>query len=411
MTTEAEELRGTTPNARLDAATLLGICAGALALTYPIYLALMFRAHDWITGPTGLPDVSDFLVFWLSGHLALKGAAASAYVPQLLHAAEASAAGHAFAGHLPWRYAPLFLFVAAPLALLPYVSAFLLWVAGTLALFASIVSRIARSPAGLLLACATPAVFINGISGQNGPLTAALIGLVLLNLEERPVASGIFLALLSYKPQFGILFPLLLIAGGYWRALIAATIATLATVAVSCAVFGVESFRAFLHFLPITSNELLIHGANGFNNLETAYGLMRWLGFGNGAAWTVHAAVVAVAAAALIWLWRSDRAYSLKAAAAAIGTLVVTPHLYPYDLAVLSVVFAFLYRERAFDAVELAAIAVSYLFIGAFLFIPTPICLIATAIAVVLVVRRLLAGSQLHDYPRAQVDDGIRHAL
>ncbi|HEX4156925.1 MAG TPA: glycosyltransferase family 87 protein [Rhizomicrobium sp.] len=392
MTSEAGELNSAAVAApRIDLATLACIAAGGLALAYPAYLFLMFQSGNWILEANGRPSVSDFLVFWQAGRLALKGAAASAYVPQLLHAVEASAAGHGFTSQLPWRYAPLFFFVTAPLALLPYASAFFLWVAGTLALFGAVVSRIARTPVGLVLACASPAVFINGIGGQNGPLTAALIGASLLSLEEYPVASGIFVALLSYKPQFGILFPLIFIAGGYWRALIAATLATLATVVASSVVFGAGSIAAFLHFLPITSNELLIHGANGFNKLETAYGLMRWLGIANAAAWTVQAAVVAITAMALIWLWRSEIPYAVKAAAAAVATLVATPHLYPYDFAVLSVAFAFLYRARAFDLVEVIAIAAAFLFIGAFLFFPSPICLLSTVITVAIVVRRVLA--------------------
>lgn len=388
MTSGADELRGVTVRPRVDLGTVLSIGAGGIALAYPVYLLLMFKSHAWIVEANGLPGISDFLVFWLAGHMALKGAAASAYVPQLLHAAQESAVGHGFTGYLPWRYAPLFFFVAAPLALLPFVPAFVLWVAATLILFAFVTCRIAKSPVGVLLACATPAVFINGLSGQNGPMTAALIGAALLTLEDNPVTSGILISLISYKPQFGIVFPLLLIAGGYWRALTAATIATLCTVALGSAVFGPGSILAFLHFLPITSNELLIHGANGFNNLETVYGLIRWLGFANGTAWAVHAAVAAIAAVVLAWLWRSDISYPLKASAAAVAALIVTPHLYAYDLAVLSVSYAFLYRERAFDTIELAAIAISYVLIGAFLFFPTPICLLAIAIVVAIIARR-----------------------
>jgi len=395
MTAGTGELNAAAIGRRLDPAALAAVGAGAFALVYPVLLVLMFQSGNWILEATGRPSVSDFLVFYLAGHMALKGAAAGAYVPQLLHAAEASAAGHGFASQLPWRYAPLFFFVTAPLALLPYVSAFVVWTAGTLALFCAVVSRIARSPVGLLLACASPAVFINGIGGQNGPLTAALIGAALLSLEDCPVASGICVALLSYKPQFGIIFPLLFIAGGYWRAFATAVLATLATVVASCVAFGVGSVTAFLHFLPITSNELLIHGANGFNKLETAYGIVRWLGFGNGAAWTVQAIIVAVTAAVLVRLWRSDVPYAVKAAAAAVATLVATPHLYPYDFAVLSVAFAFLYRERAFDLVELIAIAAAFLSIGAFLFFPTPICMVATAVTVALIARRVFAPDLL----------------
>jgi len=151
MASGTGELNASAVGPRFDLSAFAAVGAGAIAIVYPVYLVLMFQTGNWILGTDGRPGVSDFLVFYLAGQLALKGAAASAYVPQLLHAAEAAVVGHGFSSQLPWRYAPLFLFVTAPLALLPYVSAFLLWIAGTLALFAGVVSRIARSPVGLIL--------------------------------------------------------------------------------------------------------------------------------------------------------------------------------------------------------------------------------------------------------------------
>jgi arabinofuranan 3-O-arabinosyltransferase len=389
MTLTAEQAPTRKLFSGLDARTLASMLAGGLAVAYPVYLFLMFQSHDWIMAASGRPEVTDFLVFWLAGHSALTGSAAAAYVPQLHHAAEVAAVGHGFSGELPWRYAPLFLFVAEPLALLPYFWAFLVWVAASLALYAFVVSRIAGARLAMLLACATPAVFINSICGQNGPLTAALIGGALLFLEERPVFSGICLSLLTYKPQFGVLFPLVLIAGGYWRVMISAAVATVVETIVCWAVFGGDTFKAFLHYLPVTSNSLLVHGANGFNKLETVYGLVRWLGLGNQTAWLAQAIVIVALVAALLWLWRSKVPFTLKAASLATATLLATPHLYMYDFAVLAVSFAFLYRERAFDTVELAGIGFANLCIGAFLFFPTPIGLVGIAITFALIGRRV----------------------
>ena len=387
--------------------TIVSIVAGGMALAYPAILVLMFQSHDWILAANGRPGVTDFLVFWLAGKAALHGAAAAAYDPHIHHAMEVAAAGHAFKGDLPWRYSPLFFFVVAPLAFLPYVQAFIIWVGGILALFGAAIARIAASRTGLLLACATPAVFINSICGQNGPLTAALIGGALLFLEERPVLSGIFMALLTYKPQFGILLPLVLVAGGYWRALVAAAIATAAGLVASCMVFGVDSLTAFFHFLPITSNTLLVHGENGFNKIQTVYGMVRWLGFGNGAAWLAQGAVIASAAAAVLWLWRREVPYALKAAALACGMLLATPHLYPYDFAALMVTFAFLYRQRLFDTLELIGVVAANICIGAFLFLPTPIGLVSIGIAVGLIVRRVAEGLR----PAEHAHRGVASAL
>jgi hypothetical protein len=390
---------GDTP---LDFARLVSMFACAMALAYPVYLGLMYRSHDWILASNGRPSVTDFLVFWLAGKAALHGAAGAAYNPAIHHALQVAAVGHKFTGDLPWRYFPLFFFVVAPLAIIPYFQAFIVWVGCTLAALGVTLSRVARSRAGLLLACSTPAVFINAICGQNGPLTAALIGGALLCLEERPVLSGVFLALLMYKPQFGILFPVVLLAGGYWRVIIAAAAACAVGLLASSLLFGFDTLPAFLHFLPITSNALLVHGENGFNKIQTVYGLMRWLGFGNAAGWTAQGVVISATAGALLWLWKRDVPYPLKAAALAAAVLLATPHLYAYDFAVLMVSFAFLYRQRAFDNLEIIGITAANFFIGAFLFFPTPIGLVAIVITAALIARRVLhAGIPANTSPVA----------
>jgi hypothetical protein len=390
MATEVQRVGESPASLRLDMRGLATAAAASFALAYPICLWLMFQSRDWIFGANGHPSVTDFMVFWLAGHSALKGAAAAAYVPQLHHAAEVAMSGHAFAGQLPWRNSPLFFFVAAPLALLPYVWAFVAWVAVSLAAYSFVISRIARSRVALVLACATPAVFINALCGQNGTLTAALIGAALLCLERRPVVGGILIGLLSYKPQFGILLPVILIAGGYWRTLITATVACVAGMLLSTLVFGTETLRAFLHYLPITSNEILVHGVNGFNKLQTTYGFVRWLGFGNDIAWAAQTGLICILAAAIFWLWRRDAPYALKAAALPVATLLATPHLFMYDFPLLAVSFAFLYRERAFDSLEFWSVGLANLCMGAFLFLPMPIGLVALAIAMGLIVRRVL---------------------
>src|SRR6185312_13844103 len=79
-------------------------------------------------------------------------------------------------------------------------------------------------PFGYLLALAIPMAFINALVGQNGFLTAALIGGTLYLIPIRPVLAGICLGLLTYKPQYGLLFPIALIVAGQWRVFVSAGI-------------------------------------------------------------------------------------------------------------------------------------------------------------------------------------------
>src|SRR5207237_2691224 len=102
--------------------------------------------------------------------------------------------------------------------------------------------------AWLLLALAYPAVFVNLGHGHNGFLTAALIGFALVNLDTRPILAGILFGLLAYKPQFGLMIPLVLFATGRWRAVVAAgaTVGLLALAATLA--FGFDTWHAFFRF-------------------------------------------------------------------------------------------------------------------------------------------------------------------
>ena len=69
--------------------------------------------------------------------------------------------------------------------------------------------------------------------GQTGFLTGALLAGGVLALPRHEILAGVFFGLLAYKPQFGLLIPFVLLAGGYWRAIAAATATVLASVAVT----------------------------------------------------------------------------------------------------------------------------------------------------------------------------------
>ncbi len=378
------------PNDENPVASIGAMLACGLALAYPACLVLMFRSHNWILAGGGRPGISDFLEVWVAGRTALHGAAAAAYDPVLHHAAEVAAAGHPFAKYLWWQYPPLFLLVASGLALMPYVAAFVGWLAATSVPFAATTGAIARSRVAALVALASPAAFVDCLAGQNGFLVAALIGATLVFLERRPLLSGVFLGLLAFKPQYGILFPLALAAGGYWRAFLSAAATTIVGVLVSAGVFGLETYRAFFRFLPLASQAILAHGANGWNNIESVYGLMRWLGYDNAMGWFAQVSMTGASGAALWILWRRRLPFELKAAALSLSALLATPYLYVYDYLVLVVPLAFLYRLRPFATVEILAIVVAQVSIGAFLFFPTPIGLVALAITAALIGKRVL---------------------
>jgi hypothetical protein len=105
---------------------------------------------------------------------------------------------------------------------------------------------------------------------------------------------------------------------------------------------------------------VLSDGLADWAKLQSLFGLVRSLGGSDTLAWSLQALLAAVAAAALCLLWRSSRAFEIKAAALALGTLVATPYVYVYDLVALAVPMAFLVHlgvRTGFRSGENAALA------------------------------------------------------
>jgi hypothetical protein len=330
----------------LFAAVATGVLAGYLA-----GLAVMFGGHQWILAASGKPIHCDFLAYWVSGAMALSGHAASAYDPNAQHAAQILAAGPS-PDYLYWNYPPLFFFVAVLLASIPYLVAFLAWVISTGAAYAVTIGAIARRWEAILGASASSVILLTAFGGQNGFLTAALLGGALLFLPVRPIVSGILLGLMTYKPQFGVLLPIALICGGHWRALYSATATAAMAIAISALAFGTGAYLSFFHSLPVVSHAYLTLGGEGWSKIQSIYSIARVLGAGDSSAWSAQALTALACAGAMIWLWRRDVAFELKAAGLVAASMLSTPYLHVYDFPVLLVALAFLYRHRPFDRIE-----------------------------------------------------------
>ena len=362
----------------------------ALALGYLILLVGAALHGNFLFDVQRQPIANDFVNVWAAGQLVLAGDPAAAYDWSLHKAAEIRAVGHSFANYYGWHYPPTFLFVAAALALLPYVAAASAWLIVTLVLYAATLAAVFGSRAGIFLALGFPAALWNVTAGQNGFLTATLVGGTLVLLEQSPAAAGICLGLLSYKPQLGLLFPIVLIADRRWRTTAVAGAVAISLAALSYVAFGGSSWLAFAHWMPITERVVLGEGAADWGRLQSVFGFMRAHGAGESFAWGVQAAATLTLALGLALAWRSRLAFELKAAGLAAGSLLATPYLYMYDLVVLAVAVAFLLRfalARGFAVSEIVGLAGAGLLMLSFPQVQTQVGLAAVLIVMSLIVR------------------------
>ncbi len=379
----------------------LGLIGVSFVLAYAFLLTGWAAQGFWLVDRAGQAIANDFVNVWAAGKLALEGQPAAAYDWAVHREVEVAAVEHDFDGYYGWHYPPTFLFVAAPLAALPYLTAALVWLAVTLPAYMLTIRSIIGERLGLLLACAFPGVIWNISAGQNGFLTAALIGGMLINLERRPILAGVFLGLLTYKPQFGILFPVVLVFDGRWRVIAAAVATASALGAAALLTFGLQSWQAFVEWMPVTSAVVFGDGRAGLNKLQSLFGVVRWLGGGMTAAWLAQGVFIAVLAAAVVALWRRSVSYEIKAAALAVAALLATPYLYIYDFPVLAIPLAFLVRagqRDGFLAYEWPALAAACGLILAFPFLVMPTGFAAAVIVAATIACRVFAapGSQAH---------------
>ena len=368
------------------------VVAGGVSFAYFADLILLALTHRWLTDASGYPLAADFLSFWSAGRLALGGHAAQAYDWTMMHALQEQLMHHTARGFLGWGYPPLFFLPVMLVALLPYGAAFLVWLGASFTLFALGAARITHDRSAVLLGLAAPASLACIVAGQNGFLTAALIAAILLQLEARPPLAGLLLGLLTYKPHFGLLFPVALLFGGYWRALASATIATLAILLISW-LAAPDSLAAFFQHLGGMSDDFLSHGHAGFYKLQSLYGLLRMAGISDGAAFAAQGVLLVTIAVFVAWLWRNEKDLSLRCAGLCAATLLATPYLYLYDFPILSIAIAFLWRARTFGRAETVLLLLSQFAIVDFMMTNIPTGFFAALLVFGVIAHRAIGHS------------------
>ncbi len=247
-------------------------------------------------------------------------------------------------GFLPWPYPPMFLAVGWAVAYFPYFIALGIYSAVGLLLYMLAVRKLAPPfKESLWVMAAFPGMFINLFSGQNGFFTAGLLAAGLFLLERYPIAAGMAFGALSYKPHFFILIPLALLAARYWKGFFWTLLSAAAFTTLSLAVFGLESWVAFLQSLPLTkANILEIHSDRWLGILHSVFSMVRRLGGNLQTAYAVQTLVSMCAVLALAWIWFKRSSLAVRGAALAAALLLFSPYSFVYDQVLLAIPLALL---------------------------------------------------------------------
>ena len=273
---------------------------------------------------------ADFKSFWAASRLVLQGRAAAVYDPVAELLAQGVAPGQQ---GMAFFYPPTFLLIVWPFGLLPFGWAMPVWLGVTLALW--LVSLRVVMPlefrSWVLPVVAMPAVWLNLAAGQNGFLTAALLNLAVGWGERFPVAAGVCLGCLGYKPQFAFVLPVALVALGRWRVVAVSAVTAAAMVGASVWVFGAAAWRGFLA-QPAGIDEVLRTGSEAPGKMVSLLGVLM---AGHAPAWVGYGAQVVLSLVVCGLVWVFVRRGPGVVALVSVGSVLASPWLHRYDLVLL----------------------------------------------------------------------------
>jgi hypothetical protein len=321
-------------------------CAVLLALELAVFLFIVAGTHGWIV-PLERPTTTDFASFYAAGVLANAGTPELAY-DQAAHFAMEQAVTEPGIEYQFFNYPPVYLILCAALAHLPYLPGFVLFIAATLFFYLAVARRILDDYSGtaLLVLLAFPMAFWNIGLGQNAFLTAGLFGMATLLIDRRPAAAGLLFGLLCYKPHFGLLIPVALAAGGYWRSFAAAAVSAGLLILGSLALHGWNTWHDFL-VTAGASHAVYESGRILFAGFTSPFGAVRLLGGSVALAYAVQAAASLAAAMLVFIVWWRNLSLPLRAASLAAATLIAVPVAIFYDLMLGTVAVCWLARDEA----------------------------------------------------------------
>jgi len=364
---------------------VLVLCFGLLAMVSSVGL-FAWAQHD---GPLRM----DFFGIWSWARFAAERPPAMIYDHAEQHAFLLSL-DPAFPVPMPFPYPPPYLLLIWPLGHLPYFGAHVVWSGTTLVAYLAAVCLWRPRALSLALALVAPATLVNLFYGQNGFLTAALLVGGFGMAASNPVLAGVLLGLLSYKPQFGLLVAVALIAGRSWRCALAAALTVAALVVASTLAFGIEPWMAWAQAMPEFVAIVDGQRARLLHLMPTALANALALGVGDRFAGAVQS-FATVTAAACVWIAFRRGSGPLPVAALATAAMLASPYAFVYDLTlVAAAVTLFAVERRAALTAGEALILTGVLLIpvAMVLHIAPPLAAAANAVVLAMILARFRIG-------------------
>ena len=329
----------------------LAILGGALfVLTLVSYLLTTNWSGAFPRDKATLVLGRDFLNLWMYGVASFEPDPARYYDLATYNDALAHMLGPGYPGQ-NWPNPPTALVVMAPFGLLNYFPALLAWFSVSGLAFYLAGRREVADWRTLAIVLVSPAALMCVLSGQSSLLTTAALLAIFTSLDERPIAAGVLIGLLTVKPQLGILFPFALIASGRWKVFSAAAATALALLAASVAIGGIEGWQDYItKALPLQREVLQDAAGTAMPFQPSIFMNIRGV-VGNHIGEIIQFAftLAAVAAVAAAFRWRRNGDPRMLQALFFACTVSASPYMGAYDLLPLTFAAVALIAEEKLD--------------------------------------------------------------
>lgn len=296
-----------------------------------------FATTDGFHDITGMPLYGDFAPFWLAARNALDRLIE--YDQAAFHRLVASVFGQPSPSY-SFLYPPTYVLLIAPLGLLPFQFAGVLWIAGGIATYLIGMRCLFGASTAFLPLIAFGGAFQTIMCGQNGLYATGLFTLALANATRRPLLAGACAALLSTKPQMAVTLPFLFILQGQRRALIAAILFTVALAMLSLAIFGADAWMRFLSL----GDETMRINVGGYR--QSVYNIIANSGGLHSDGLTLQALAVAFVVFCFVTIRRHPLSPQALAALGGAATPLISPFFLDYDFVIMAPAIAWLWRSR-----------------------------------------------------------------
>jgi hypothetical protein len=276
------------------------LASGLLWLIIFVFYLVAAPNYRWLPDKGDTPYGADFLQEWVGARIVLEGDAENLYNTALFQARQHDQLELGFAWDancfFPPVYPPMHYFAFAPLALMPYRWAVLVWLGILIAFAISAAHQIRNialqnasetfaSPSrrsalqvsiwfGIFL---FPALLASLTMGQKSVIWLLIVTSTWqLLLKKRDLTAGLVFGLLSIKPTLFFLLPLVLLSHGRMRFFVGASITVAALWGTGLCLIPAESWFGFLDGVKGSSN---YPGMNGYrldwscNLLSLAYAI------------------------------------------------------------------------------------------------------------------------------------------